>query len=154
MLTVELIDPFQLLLETVKYVDQTLVGARMPYRIVGGMAVFLHMFGCDPESIRVTRGVDVAVSPDDLGKASALLQTRRYVNVLALRTDSSPSHHTADGIPIAPVADLVRIYLTSFRLKERLHVQDMDSVGLITPEIEASLSAALRERLAGFRATE
>jgi hypothetical protein len=44
--------------------------------------------------------------------------------------------------------------LTSFRLKDKVHIQDMDSVGLITPEIEASLSPILRERLAEVRATE
>ncbi len=47
---------------------------------------------------------------------------------------------TAEGVLLAPVADLVRMKLTSFRLKDRVHIQDMDSVGLITPEIEASLS--------------
>ena len=61
---------------------------------------------------------------------------------------------TADGILIAPVADLVRMKLTSFRLKDQVHIQDMDSVGLITAEIEASLSEALRERLKKVRTSE
>ncbi|MEO8051289.1 MAG: hypothetical protein ABI833_12810 [Acidobacteriota bacterium] len=61
---------------------------------------------------------------------------------------------TAEGILIAPVADLVRMKLTSFRLKDQVHIQDMDSVGLITPEIEASLSEVLRERLKTVRASE
>jgi len=61
---------------------------------------------------------------------------------------------TAEGILVAPVADLVHMKLTSFRLKDQVHIQDMDSVGLITPEIENSLSAALRERLEKVRATE
>jgi hypothetical protein len=39
-------------------------------------------------------------------------------------------------------------------LKDQVHIQDLDSVGLITPEIEASLSEALRERLAKVRASE
>ena len=67
--------------------------------------------------------------------------------------DSEPAR-TKEGILIAPVADLVRMKLTSFRLKDKVHIQDMDSVGLITPEIEASLSEPLRERLAEVRATE
>ena len=50
-------------------------------------------------------------------------------------------------MPLATVADLVQMKLTSFRLKDQVHIQDMDSVGLITPEIEAQLSDALRERL-------
>ena len=61
---------------------------------------------------------------------------------------------TAEGILVAPVADLVHMKLTSFRLKDQVHIQDMDSVGLITPEIENSLSAALRERLEKVRAIE
>jgi hypothetical protein len=58
------------------------------------------------------------------------------------------------GLMLAPVADLLRLKLTSFRMKDRVHVQDMDSVGLITPEIEASLPDVLRARLAEVRATE
>ena len=61
---------------------------------------------------------------------------------------------TAEGILIAPVTDLVLMKLTSFRLKDQVHIQDMDSVGLITPEIENSLPEALRERLKQVRATE
>jgi len=58
------------------------------------------------------------------------------------------------GILIAPVADLVRMKLTSFRLKDKVHIQDLDGVGLITPEIEQGLSEPLRQRLAEVRATE
>lgn len=61
---------------------------------------------------------------------------------------------TKEGILIAPVADLVRMELTSFRLKDKVHIQDLDGVGLITPEIEPGLSKPLRQRLAEVRATE
>ena len=44
--------------------------------------------------------------------------------------------------------------LISFRLKDKTHIIDMDSVGLITPEIEAGLPDALRERLQQVRAEE
>jgi len=37
--------------------------------------------------------------------------------------------------------------LTSFRLKDKVHIIDLDSVGLITPEIEQTLPDALRDRL-------
>ena len=66
---------------------------------------------------------------------------------------SSPSR-TVEGILIASVADLVRMKLTSFRLKDRVHIQDLDAVGLITPEIETSLSAELRARLVEVRASD
>jgi hypothetical protein len=61
---------------------------------------------------------------------------------------------TKEGILLAPVADLVRMKLTSFRLKDRLHLLDMDSVGLITPEIEQGLPEALRNRLDQVRKEE
>src|SRR5947209_17221165 len=60
----------------------------------------------------------------------------------------------ANGISIISVSDLVKMKLTSFRLKDRVHIQDLDSVGLITPEIEVSLSEPLLARLAEVRASE
>jgi hypothetical protein len=50
------------------------------------------------------------------------------------------------------VADLVRMKLTSFRMKDQLHLKDLDSARLITREIEAGLPEALRGRLAEVRA--
>jgi hypothetical protein len=44
--------------------------------------------------------------------------------------------------------------LTSFRLKDKVDIQDLDGVGLITPEIEQSLSEPLRARPAEVRAGE
>ena len=61
---------------------------------------------------------------------------------------------TPEGILVAPVRDLLLMKLTSFRLKDRVHIQDLDRAGLITPEMEASLPAALVTRLAEVRASE
>ena len=66
----------------------------------------------------------------------------------------SPPDKTVEGALIAPVADLVHMKLTSFLLKDRFHIQDMDGVGLITPEIEAGLPEPLRQRLAEVRASD
>ncbi len=44
--------------------------------------------------------------------------------------------------------------LISFRQRDKAHIIDMDSVGLITPEIEAGLSEPLRDRLQSVRAEE
>ncbi len=44
--------------------------------------------------------------------------------------------------------------LTGFRLKDQVHLQDMDNAGLITTEIEARLPEVLRDRLAQVRVTE
>jgi hypothetical protein len=59
-----------------------------------------------------------------------------------------------DGLSVASVARLVLNELTRFRLEDRLYVRDLDQARLITPEIEASLSDALRARLAEVRATK
>jgi hypothetical protein len=55
---------------------------------------------------------------------------------------------------VAPVADLVRMKLTSYRLKDKVHIQDLDAVGLITADVEAQLGDALRARLREVRATD
>ena len=44
--------------------------------------------------------------------------------------------------------------LTSFRAKDEAHLKDMDEAGLITPDIEAELPDALRERLLQVRARD
>ena len=59
--------------------------------------------------------------------------------------------HTDDGLLIASVADLVRMKLTSFRLKHQAHIQDIDGVGLITDEIEQAVFPELRKRLKQVR---
>lgn len=58
------------------------------------------------------------------------------------------------GILVTSVASIVRMKLISFRLRDKTHIIDMDSVGLITPEIEAELPEALRDRLQQVRAEE
>jgi hypothetical protein len=66
----------------------------------------------------------------------------------------SPAVQYENGISIISVADLVKMKLTSFRLKDRVHIQDLDGAGLITPEVEAQLSPLLKVRLQEVRATE
>ena len=58
------------------------------------------------------------------------------------------------GIRLVGLPDLVRMKLTSFRARDEAHLKDLDDAKLITPEMEASLSPVLRERLARLRARE
>jgi hypothetical protein len=60
---------------------------------------------------------------------------------------------TEEGILLAPVADLVKMKLTSFLMKDQLHIKDLDAARLITPEIEAGLGGVLQNRLAEVRAS-
>lgn len=52
-----------------------------------------------------------------------------------------------EGFRIAPLESLVMMKLTSFRLKDRVHLQDLIELSLVTSEIEARLPDDLRERL-------
>jgi hypothetical protein len=56
------------------------------------------------------------------------------------------------GVRLIPLPDLIRMKLTSNRLKDGAHIIDLDEAGLITPGIEAGLPPLLRERLADARA--
>ena len=55
---------------------------------------------------------------------------------------------------VIPVIDLVRMKLSSYRDKDRVHVRGMDAAGLIPQEIEHELSEGLRSRLRHIRETE
>ncbi|HJT31137.1 MAG TPA: hypothetical protein VJ783_03645 [Pirellulales bacterium] len=50
-------------------------------------------------------------------------------------------------VPVAALADLVRMKLNSYRAKDLVHLQTLDSSGLITPQLESELPAVLKERL-------
>jgi hypothetical protein len=59
-----------------------------------------------------------------------------------------------EEVLVVPVADLLRMKLSAFRDKDRVHVRSMDAAGLITTGIEKKLPAELRVRLQQVRETE
>ena len=68
MLTIEAYDRHvDQLLDTVRRVAQALSRAGIPYRLIGGVAVFLHVHERDPLAARTTRDVDMAVDRAHLG---------------------------------------------------------------------------------------
>jgi hypothetical protein len=175
------------LLNLLDRAEAVLRDAGVAHRIVGGVAVYLHVSNAEEEAGRLTRDVDVAIRREDLDRISEAATRHGFVlrHVAGLdmlldaakpkarsgiqlvfagekvRPDYPESAPDIAGEPavvrgywLMPVPDLVRMKLTSFRLKDRVHIQDMDEVGLITAEIEAELSGVLRERLAHIRATE
>jgi len=175
------------LFEVVKRLTAAFSQAGIEYRLVGGVAIFLHVHERSPMAARLTNDVDVAVRRSDIDliiravapfgfiyrhaagvdmlvdstnpdkrSAAHLIFVGEKVRASDMEPvpDFSPAIESTDGAMIAPVADLVRMKLTSFRLKDKVHIQDMDGVGLINPEIESSLPEILRERLAQVRATE
>ena len=68
--------------------------------------------------------------------------------------DFSTPTVTQEGLLLSSVPDLLRMKLTSLRLKDKVHIIDMDGVGLITPEIENALPEPLRQRLQQVRAED
>jgi hypothetical protein len=175
------------LFETMRRVHAVLVKAGAEYRVVGGMAVFLHVSQRDPNAARFTRDVDVAIDRRDLQRIAEIAEefgfryrhvasvdmlvaaenpkARSTVHFVFVRERVRPSDLESipafsqptvseEGILLVAVADLVRMKLTSFRQRDKTHLIDMDSVGLITPEIESQLPEALRKRLEQVRAEE
>lgn len=57
-------------------------------------------------------------------------------------------------VMVVSVADLVRMKLTSFRDKDRVHIRSLDAAGLLTSEIEVQLAPELAARLQHIRETE
>lgn len=163
------------LFDVITRVTGALARAGIEYRVIGGLAVFLYVHERDPLAARSTRDVDIAVDRRDLDRIIDAVrphgfdyrhaagvdtlvdarqpQTRSTVHLEPVPGFSAPVR-TGEGVLLAPVADLVRMKLTSFRLRDRVHLKDLDSVGVITPEIEAALSPQLLERLRHVRSEE
>lgn len=55
---------------------------------------------------------------------------------------------------VIPVTDLVRMKLTAYGDKDRVHVRSMDAAGLITLEVETGLTPELHARLKHIRESE
>ncbi len=173
------------LFEVLYRLHSALTKAGIPYRVVGGVGVFLQVSARNPLAARLTQDVDVAVDRKDLQRIAAAVKdfgfryrhaagvdmlidatkpkARSIVHFIFVREKVRPDYLepvpdfskptvAQEGILLASVPDLVRMKLTSFRLKDKVHLQDMDAVGLITPKIEAGLSRALRDRLRELRA--
>lgn len=173
------------LFEKMRRVTAALNKAGIPYRVVGGVGIFLQISRTSPEKARMTDDIDLAVRRADLEKIKAAAETAGFrfrhtagIDMLVDATSPRPRSdvhfifayertypsdlepvpfsepfQSAEGVLIASVPDLLRMKLTSFRLKDKVHIQDMDGAGLITPEIEAALPQSMRERLAEVRAT-
>jgi hypothetical protein len=54
------------LFEKLRRIHGALNGASIRYRIIGGVAIFLHVSERDPDKARMTRDLDLAVFRDDL----------------------------------------------------------------------------------------
>ena len=176
-------DAVEKIFDVTKRFASALEAAAIPYRVVGGLAVFVHVDARDPMAARLTKDVDVAIDRKNLDAIRAALEpcgfTFRHVAGVDMFVDANNPNAIAAvhllfagervssddvevvpfslpeqsprGFMIAPVVDLVHMKLTSYRLKDQVHVQDLDHAGLITRQIEQTLSAPLLARLKEVR---
>jgi hypothetical protein len=106
---------------------------------------------------RHVAGVDMLVQAGEPSARRAVHMIFTGEKVRPIYPEPTPElgpHRTIRGIRLIPLADLVRMKLTSFRLKDQTHIKDLEEAGLITPEIEAGLSPTLRARMQQVRASE
>jgi hypothetical protein len=153
-------------------VEKAFRGAGIEYRVVGGLAAYLYVEEAEADAGRLTKDIDIMVRREDLPRIQQAAETvgleYRHADTLAQKgaapgrraihliwSDASLSDgRILQGIPVVRIADLVRMKLTSFRIKDEMHLKDLDEQRLITPEIEDGLPALLRERLREVRARE
>jgi hypothetical protein len=170
-------------------IAQVLSDEGVPYELIGGLAVLVHVEEADPEHTTLTRDVDLMVRRDDLERIKEAATNHGFrfrhtagVDMLLYGETNSARNavhlifagekvrpnQAAPNPPITPVmkqihggevmvipvADLVRMKLSSFRDKDRVHVRSMDAARLITAEVEATLPEELKMRLQHVRETE
>jgi hypothetical protein len=174
---------------TLERISRPLGAAGIPYEVIGGMAVMVHVNRVEPSAVRNTKDIDIMIERADLERIKEVATengfTFRHVrgvdmllpagetkvrNAVHLvfagekvkETQMVPNPALAadffsiHGVEVAviPVADLVRMKLSNYRDIDRVHVRDLDDVGLVTAEVENALPVILRERLAEVRANE
>jgi hypothetical protein len=166
--------------ELAQVVEQLFSSAQLEYRIVGGLATYLYVVENESDAGRLTRDIDDLVkivaaarnfgfeyrhfSGVDMLVRSDEPSVRRAVHLVfageKFRSDylepvpKLGPHQTVHGLKLIPLADLVRIKLTSFRIKDQTDIKDLDEAGFITLDIEDELSTPLRERLRYVREHE
>ena len=105
---------------------------------------------------RHVEGVDMLVRPDQPSTRRAIHLVFAGEKVRPQDPAPIPELGTARRIRelrVIPLASLVRMKLTSFRLKDQMHLKDLDEARLIAPETEAGLPPVFADRLAQVRAS-
>jgi hypothetical protein len=154
-----------------------LEAAGVPYAVVGGHAVRAWVAQVDGAAQRTTQDVDILVRPTDFPALSAALtaagfhhrqfkgldmfledpegSARDAIHVLlcgnlerggAANPDIEPAVR-ADNFQTVPLETLVCMKLHAHRLKDRVHLLDMISLGLIDETWLERLPEELRPRL-------
>src|SRR5712691_6385905 len=147
-------------------ITDALTAEGIPHELIGGLAVFIHVEEADPTHSTLTRDVDLMVRRADLDRIK-LAAAKNAVHLIFSGEKVRP-HQATPNPPIAPekkrilgedvlvipVVDLLRMKLSAFRDKDRVHIRSMDAAGLISTEVEEKLPGELRARLQQVRETE
>ena len=153
-------------------VTKALSEAGVPYAVVGGNAVQLWVAQVDETAVRNTRDVDILLRREDLQRAGFVF---RHVAGVDMFLDG-PGGRPRDAVQVVFAAEkvrpeyvlpapdvaeqelignartltldaLVRMKLTSFRDRDRVHLRDMLEVGLLDAGWLSRLPEVLRGRL-------
>jgi hypothetical protein len=109
---------------------------------------------------RHSAGIDMLLFGETSSARNAIHLLYADEKVKATQLESHPGIHPVQAglhgqeFQVIPILDLVRMKLSSWRDKDRVHVRGMDAAGLITNEVEEGLSGELRGRLRIVRETE
>jgi hypothetical protein len=158
-----------------------LTAGNIAHEVVGGLAVLIHVEEANPELTSLTRDVDLMVRRSDLeriklaaaehgfryrhaagadmliyGEAESARNAIRLIFRGAEVGPIQPERKQIHGkeVMVISVAGLVRMKLTSYRDKDRVHIRSLDAAGLLTNEIEFQLAPELAARLQHIRETE
>ena len=136
--------------------------------------MLVHVEEVDPEQSVLTRDVDLMIRRSDLQHVIDIAQKhafhhrhRNAVRILCSgekvrptqvlpNPEIAPELKNLQGrnVSVISIPDLIRMKLSSYRLKDQLHVQVMDAAGLIPSDIESRLPKELFTRLTAVRASE
>jgi hypothetical protein len=149
------------LLQLVRKAAAMLTAEDIPYEVVGGMAVAAHLDRADRDEVMLTRDVDIMIHRSDLERVQAAAARHGLPTRVHFICDDTYPPAAGERInlygcevAVAPAVDLVRMKLSSYKDDDRVHVRALDAVGLITPDVERTLPAALQSRLQHIRETE
>ena len=174
------------LVGTLERIATPLTTAKIPYELIVGGAVMVHVNRADSSAVRNTKDIDIMVHRADLDRIKEVAGQHGFtfrhvagVDMLMPRGGTKarnaillvftgekvrpaqvvpnppldPEHLSIHGVEVSVMSlpDLVQMKLSNNRDIDRVHVDDMDLVGLITPEVEGVLPALLYARLQEIR---
>lgn len=106
---------------------------------------------------RHVAGVDMLVQKDEPSARRAVHMIFTGERVRPEYVEPVPpmgASRVLHGVRLVLVEDLVRMKLTSFRLKDQMHLKDLDESGVIAPEVVETLHPELVARLDRIRSLE